>query len=84
VSQEVEADKTSIYEQCISSYKLKYAHMGQRDFEIIPLWFGARGSIPPHVVDFFSRFQLDLQALPRIAEEVLVDTVKMVHHFIYA
>jgi len=80
---EVEKDKTSIYNQCIEHYKQRYRHKGEREFEIIPLWFGARGSVSNQVLEFFDRFQLDKNAMLDIAQGVLVDTLKMLHYHQY-
>lgn len=79
VEAEVDADKRRIYERCIDSFKERYAHMGARDYEVIPLWFGARGSISRQVIEFFERFKLEKKKMVDIAQEVLVDSLRMIH-----
>lgn len=49
---EVQAEKASIYEQCIRDLETKYGQFGTRQYEVIGLWFGARGVISNGVLDF--------------------------------
>ena len=84
VDAEVQADKSEKYESCIPDIAAKYPQYGQRDFEVIGLWFGARGTISKGVTSFFTRFKLDSKVLPEMAEAILSDSVRMIHHHIYA
>jgi hypothetical protein len=82
--EEVQADKERIYSKCYEDLAEKYKHFGQRQFETIGLWFGARGTISRQVVAFWERFGLDKSHLGTIAEQVLIDSIKIIQHHIYA
>ena len=77
VAEEVQTMKRDTYESCFEDLKSKYP-IGNRGCEVIGLWFGARGTISRQVVDFFERFELDKNALPDIAETILVASVHMI------
>jgi len=79
---EVQNDK-SLYENCITDLQNRYAHFGERNWQVIGLWFGARGAIT-QVLDFLKKLNLDEAHLPRIAEKILVASIKLIHHHIYA
>ena len=81
---EVQDDKVRIYRGCIQDLARRYRHYGERKFEVIGLWFGSRGAIGTGVLEFFERFRLDKKILPRIAEEILVASIGMINHHIYA
>jgi len=79
---EVQNDK-EIYTPCISDLQRRYGHFGPRQFQVIGLWFGARGAITQQVLDFWNKFDLDKKHLPVIAEDILVASIKMLHHHLY-
>ena len=80
---EVQMDKQAIYDKCIPDLQDKYRNYGPRNFEVIGLWFGGRGTISNQVVEFFDRFKLDRKHLPGIAESILTASIRMVHYHIY-
>ncbi|WP_165480171.1 hypothetical protein [Clostridioides difficile] len=60
VAEEVRKEKAAIYDSCGSYLGAKYeSKFGKRRFEVIGLWFGARGTISRQLVDVFERFDLD-------------------------
>ena len=80
----VQKDKADIYEHCYKDLAERYKQYGIREYEVIGLWIGARGTISSSMVDFFDRFQLDKSKLPAIAEMVLSVSIRIIHHHIYA
>ena len=80
----VQQEKQAIYGTCSTDLNNKYSQYGDREYEVIGLWLGARGSIGTGVTDFFDRFHLDKGLLPEITEAILVDSIHMIHHHIYA
>ena len=80
----VQEEKNGIYHSCIPFLAEKYSHFGERDFEVIGLFFGARGTIGRNVVQFFDRFELDKRVLPEMTESILIDSLNMIHLHIYA
>ncbi|CAN0600844.1 unnamed protein product, partial [Ectocarpus sp. 12 AP-2014] len=84
VAKEVRREKAAIYEKCIADIEAKYeSQFGKRQYEVIGLWFGARGTVSQQLVDFFERFELDKETLVEMAEAVISMSVQMVHHHIY-
>jgi hypothetical protein len=83
VAEEVDVDKSGIYNSCIADLKRQYVHKGDREFTVVPLWFGARGSVCPQVEQFFEDFGLSKDAMLEIALDVMVDTGHMIHNHIY-
>lgn len=81
---EVQAEKHGIYASCIPDIAKKYEHFGRRVFEVIGLWFGARGTVSTGVLNFFDRFSLPKNILPEMTETILADSVRMINHHIYA
>ena len=79
----VKKEKERIYRGCIRDLSKRYQQYGKCYFEVIGLWWGARGTISKGVDAFFGRFNLDKKALPDIAELVLVASLRMLHHHIY-
>ena len=57
--------------------------IGNKSVEVIGLWVGARGTISNRMTVFFDRFGLNRKLLPDIAEEVLTDSIHMIHNHIY-
>ena len=84
LNMKVQDEKHGIYASCAPDLAEKYQHFGLRDFEVIGLWFGARGTVSTGVVNFFTRFRLDEKVLPEMAESILSDSVRMINHHIYA
>ena len=81
---EVQREKAQVYEQCIPDLKRRYSQWGERDFEVIGVWVGARGTIGTSVIRLFERFDLSKARIPELAECVLSSSIRMVHHHIYA
>ena len=74
----VRAEKASIYENCIPYLTEKYnEEFGQRSWEVIGLWFGARGSVSKNTVDFFDMMRFERGKLAEIANNVISDTVRI-------
>ena len=82
VAKEVAIDKAK-YENVIPDLHKKYAHMEPREYKVVPLWFGARGSICSEVEDFFTAFELDKKKMLQIAERVHTDSLSMLHYHMY-
>ena len=80
----VQAEKEAIYSGCSDDLKKCFPQYSIDNIEIYGLWFGARGTISTQVVSFFSRFGLDESHLAGMAESVVIDSIKMIHHHIYA
>ena len=81
----VQEEKAQIYGTCIQNLQSKYEPTyGNRNYEVIGLWLGARGSISHGMVEFFERFKLDKTILPDIAETVISESIKMIHYHIYS
>ena len=80
----VQKEKERIYRGCIQDLSRRYQHHGKRQFEVIGLWWGSRGTISKGVVKFFDRFKLNKKLLPEMAESVLVSSIRMLHHHIYS
>ena len=81
---EIQTEKSSIYDSCIPNLITSYPQYGERDYEVIGLWFGARGTISTGVLNFFSHFGLDHKLLPSICESILSDSIGILHHHIYS
>ena len=79
----VQTEKASIYNDCIAFYKDKYSYLGQKEWEVRGLWFGARGTLGQSTIDFFELLKLDSNELVKIANNVLIDTVNIIHKHIY-
>ena len=85
VGAEVHAEKRRIYEPCIPFLKQRFAAaFGNREYEVIGLWMGARGTISKNMVEFFDRFQLDRRKLLELSNTVVWDSLDMLHNHIYA
>ena len=84
VAAEVQADKEKIYTKCIDDVERKFSPLhGSRQYEVIGVWIGSRGTITSSVIEFFDRFGLNKDALVGLAEEVLWHSIRMIHTFIY-
>lgn len=84
VGTSVQQEKESIYAPCIPDLLLRYPQFGQRNYKVIGLWCGSRGTISSQMVNFFDEFNIDKKHLPVISEAILVDTIKMIHFHIYS
>ena len=83
IDEVVQKEKERIYRGCIQDLSRRYEQFGKRDFEVIGLWWGSRGTVSKGVETFFGRFKLKKKVLPEIAESVLVASLRMLHHHIY-
>ena len=84
VDEEVQKEKEEIYLSCIPDLKEKYRHLGEREFEVIGVWLGARGAIGKSLIRLFDRFNLPTSRIPELAEKALADSVRMIHYHIYS
>jgi len=83
MGKEVQDDKERRYASCASWLNEKFSPTyGPREYHVYGLWIGGRGTISRQVVQFFDEFQLDKRALPVMAEDVLVDSIRMLHHHV--
>lgn len=81
----VQAEEKSIYESCAEYYENKYSpKYGVRNWEVIGLWFGRRGTIGNSVIDFFNRFKLNKALINEISEQILIDSIRILHLHIYS
>lgn len=81
---EICAEKQNIYNQCIDFYEHRFAEKyGHRQWNVIGLWFGARGTINSSVLNFFCRFNLNKGDLLKLSESVLIDSLHIIHNHIY-
>lgn len=81
----VQKEKTLIYERCIQNLSSRYLPIfGPRQYEVLGIWMGARGTISKSMTQFFERFKLDKTILPDIAESIISDSIKMIHYHIYS
>ena len=80
----VQNEKAQIYRGCIQDLNRRYHQYGKREYEVIGLWWGARGTISSGVIQFFDRFKLDKKLLPELAENILISSIRMLHHHIYS
>ena len=83
IDEVVQKEKERIYRGCIQDLSRRYEQFGKRDFEVIGLWWGSRGTVSKGVDTFFGRFKLNKNVLPEIAESVLIASLRMLHHHIY-
>lgn len=80
----VQEEKERTYRGCIQDLQRRYQQFGKREYEVIGLWWGSRGTISSGVIHFFDRFKLDKKLLPEMAENVLISSIRMLHHHIYS
>lgn len=81
---EVQAEKAAIYEPCVPDLIARYREtFGDRQFEVIGVWMGARGTVGSSLKGLFERFDLPKTLIPELAEKVLSDSVRMIHNHIY-
>ena len=80
----VREEKERIYRPCIPDLGERYKAYGRREFEVLGIWLGARGTVGRSLVELFERFGLDKSKLPELAETALTDSIRIIHHHIYA
>ena len=85
INEIVQAEKAAIYAPCIPDLQRRYKdEFGQRDYEVIGLWLGARGTIGKGLLNFFERFGFDERRLPQLAEQVISESVRIIHNHVYS
>ena len=82
--EKINAEKAAIYEPCIPYNQQKFKEYGDREWSVIGLWFGSRGTISSGVINFFDKFNLDKSALLNIAETILIDSIQIINRHIYS
>ena len=81
----VQIEKESIYAKCIDFYQHKYAPTYKDlEWKVIGLWFGSRGSIGESVINFFRNFSLDINLVKEISNNVLIDSLNIIHNHVYS
>ena len=64
VDAEVRREKEEIYRPCITDLSKRYNSFGQREFQVLGVWMGARGAIGKSLIDLFDTFDLDTKIIP--------------------
>jgi hypothetical protein len=83
VGEDVQEEKNRLYASCDESLNSIYGtRYGNREFIVYGLWMGARGTVSKQVVQFFDHFKLNRRILPELAETVLIDSIRMIHHHV--
>ena len=54
----VRREKEMIYNPYIPELKRRYTKLADREFEVIGLWMGARGTVGHSLLEFFEQFDL--------------------------
>lgn len=81
---DIHREKCEIYNGCIPYLKEKYLESyGERDFQVLGLWFGSRGTISKNVF-FFDKFHLPKNLLKILSQTIICDSVKIVNFHIYS
>ena len=75
IEHEVVAEKKEIYDKCHDFVKQQ---CGVTAVETVGLWFGARGAVPPSVIDFWQRFGLPSKDLCALAHLTQLKTSQMI------
>ena len=83
LDEKIQKEKDEIYGTCFADLEKRYAGFGKREWKVIGLWFGARGTISKGVKKFFADFGLPMDMLPEIAESVLSDSIHILNRHIY-
>lgn len=80
----IDQEKKSIYEPCIEYLKERYSQeFPSREYEVIGLWFGARGTIGQHVITLFENFNLNKSHLKDITENIIKQSIQIINHHIH-
>lgn len=83
-AKQVDQEKKTIYNSCIPFFQQKYtSRYGNRNYIVQGLLFGARGTIYQFVADFLQQLGINKSHLETIAENVISDSVGIIHHHIY-
>ena len=83
LDEKIQEEKEMIYRDCFADLEKRYPKFGKREWKVIGLWFGARGTISKSVQQFFADFGLPTDVLPEIAESVLSDSIHILNRHIY-
>ena len=83
LDEKIQKEKDEIYGTCFADLEKRYPGFGKREWKVIGLWFGARGTISKGVKKFFADFGLPMDMLPEIAESVLSDSIHILNRHIY-
>ena len=85
MDQLVQTEKEAIYGACIPDLQARYTPtLGAREYEVIGVWLGARGTVGKNLLNLFRRFGLPMNRIPELAERVLTDSIRMIHQHIYS
>ncbi|XP_073976443.1 uncharacterized protein [Rhodnius prolixus] len=83
-AEKVDIEKKGIYEKCIPFFKEKFREeFGEREYRVMGLWFGARGTLPRLTVDFAREMGFYSTGLHNLAESIILDSLGILHHHIY-
>ncbi|KAL1448312.1 hypothetical protein WDU94_015633 [Cyamophila willieti] len=83
-SEKVDREKKSIYEPCVEYLKEKYSQeFPSREYEVLGLWFGSRGSVGKAVTTLFENFMINNIHLKNISETIIKHSIHILHHHIY-
>lgn len=77
---QVDEEKKRIYEPCIPFLSQQY---GVGAWEVVGLWFGARGTASKLLLEFFKAHNIPKASLFTICMLVLRDTLRIIQFFLY-
>ena len=80
IESKVFEEKKAIYDKCIPWFEQNFE---KRNYEVIPLWFGSRGALGHQVMNLCDRLGIDKAKMVEIAENVLIDSIQIIHSHIY-
>ena len=81
---EVEREKKNTYDKCIPFLKEKFREtFGEREFTVRGLWFGSRGTIPKRTRSFLEELGVDIKDVARLAENIVLDSLGIIHHHVH-
>ena len=84
VDEAVQAEKSEIYAPCVPNPAGAIQRKFRREYEVIGVWLGARGTVSRSLLNLFEKFKLDKNRLPQLAEQVIADSVRIIHNHIYS
>ena len=79
----VQSDKNKIYRGCAADLAQRFQGKRLVEFEVIGLWWGARGTVGPSVLEFFMRFDLPKKRIVWLTEMVMTASLNLLHQHIY-
>ena len=79
----IASEKRNIYESCIPDCMNKYSSYGLKNWSVVGLWFGTRGTVGQSVIKFFEEQHLDKNRLVEISTRILSDSINIIHRHIY-